>query len=129
MEILAILGLSPQFLISFCMYGILANIVIGVLRSVIISAKFTTYTPEEKQTYLMFLQSRFAYAKQYNKAYVRFLNFFSFLIPTYTAWLNTVFLWTFLHDTTLNGMMMGLKRYDEFSIFQTVKYKVSTENK
>lgn len=130
MDIFIILGITPQFFLSFCAYGILANIIIGTFTRILVNGRFNSCMQEDKEKYQNFLKARFDYIKTHNKPSKIMFQIFSFLIPTYTAWLNTIFLWNFFRDSSVYGMMLGLKKYDQYSIIQLVRYKTpSKENK
>lgn len=114
---------EPHFIYLFCTYGIAANIAIGLFAKFLVINKYVTLNEDEKQIYLNFHKSRGEYIKHHNSVQKLILNFFSFLIPTYTAWLYTVFIWNYMRDKSVYGICKGIMWFDKFSFFQIAKYK------
>lgn len=114
---------NPNLLSIFFTYGIVANIIFGLIVKCIVFSKYTSFNEDEKRIYFTFFNNRNEYAKKNNSTLKLVLNLFSFLIPTYTAWLYTIFIWNYSRDASVYGICKGVMWFDKFSFFQIAKYK------
>lgn len=122
MEILALLGLSPQLIINFIIIGTIWNILSVLMTRMLTSVAVKNLSDEERAHLQEWYIKRRDFIRDNNSSKKIVLSFLSGFLPTYLWWLNAVFLWHLFTTPGINGIVKGQVHYDKFCIVQLTKY-------
>lgn len=123
MELLIALGLTPQFLLNFFIWGLSLNITAMLLTRVVVYFTIKGFNQEQRDYMQQWFIRRAAYIKQNNSPNKIIASFLTLFIPTYVWGLNMIYLFCLMQKPGLPGLLYGQMKYDQFSIVQLTKYQ------
>ncbi|WXB47980.1 hypothetical protein WCWAEYFT_CDS0278 [Vibrio phage VB_VaC_TDDLMA] len=123
MELLIALGLTPQFLLNFFIWGLSLNITAMLLTRVVVYFTIKQFNQEQRDYMNQWFLRRAAYIKQNNSPNKIIASFLTLFLPTYVWGLNMIYLFYLMQKPGLPGLLYGQMKYDQFSIVQLTKYQ------
>jgi len=116
---------SSEMIISYIIFGYIINFVSTILTGLVASIKLISLDEKSKIEYTNFILMRTSAIKQNNtdkKLLISALTLW--FIPTYTAWLNSVYLYHLFKYPGQYGLVKGVIVSDNLAIIKVVDYEL-----
>lgn len=115
---------GPQIILGFVGFGLALNAGTFVLAALAVMFKFREFTPEERATLYGFLErQRWFIESNVDPKRYRIHSALWFL-PTYSAWIQMVLTFYVLKAKDPKGMILALKKSNDFKFFKIINYQM-----
>lgn len=124
MDLFAIFAATPAELIDFAWWGIMLNVISGVVVTFVIMIRAAQMTEHDQEQLLKFSAARRQFISLNCSAIRQFANYFLWLIPLHTLILNVVYLYNIFRTPGLYGVLKGLIESEKLSFVPLMNLRI-----
>lgn len=129
MDLFALLEIDSATFYEFCVFGLMANVIVIAIAFVLTVFRTITLDEKELSTVILFSKTRDFYIENYTPTWRRFGSFCMMFMPAYSVWINIVYLYYMLTNQGGWGIIKGTIESDNWQVFQMIRYEHIQKNK
>ena len=124
MDLFAIFAATPAELIDFVGWGIMMNVISGVVLTFFILLRVFQLSDDDQEQFLKFSAARREFIRVHCSGFRQFANYFLWLIPLHTLVLNVVYLYNMFRTPGLFGILKGLIESEKLSFAPLMNLRI-----
>lgn len=113
-----------ELLKDFVIYGTILNLISLVVLVVVLSLKLSSFGKEATEGYRIFSAKKHEFVKKNVTPEKIWLHLLTMLIPTYSAWINSILIYHALFSRNLADLIQGIKTANQYKFFRIINYNI-----